>query len=85
VRAEDWSRPKLLVPEIAKVPRVAIDLSGAIPSHGVYAIFVVDDDVSRIYDRLKSGKLAAALSDVAPRIGSEYLRCYKRFLNLARF
>ena len=39
VRVEDWKRPKILVPEIAKVPRVAIDWDGLIPSHGVYAIF----------------------------------------------
>jgi hypothetical protein len=85
VRSADWSRPKLLVPEIAKIPRVAIDLSGAVPSHGVYAIFADDDNIIRIYEKLKDGQLAAALSNVAPRIGSGFVRCYKRFLMLARF
>lgn len=85
VQAQIWSRPKLLVPEIAKIPRVAIDLSGAVPSHGVYAIFASDDDVVRIYDKLANGKLASALSNVAPRISSDFVRCYKRFLMLARF
>jgi hypothetical protein len=84
VRAETWARPKLLLPEIAKIPRVAIDLSGAVPSHGVYAIFAGDDDVMRIYEKLKNGKLASALSNIAPKIGSDFVRCYKRFLMLAR-
>ena len=35
IRAADWRRPKLLVPELAKVPRIALDRSGAVPSHGV--------------------------------------------------
>jgi hypothetical protein len=85
IRAEDWLRPKLLLPEIAKIPRIAIDRSGAIPSHGVYAIFAPDDDVIKIYDRLRDGKLATALSHVAPKIGSDFVRCYKRFLLIARF
>jgi hypothetical protein len=85
VCAADWSRPKLLVPEIAKIPRVAIDRSGAIPSHGVYAIFAVDDDVDAIYARLKNGKLAAALDGIAPHVKGGFVRCYKRFLLMARF
>ena len=54
----DWSAPKLLIPEVAKPPRVAIDLSGAIPSHGVYSIFSHVFDIEEIYDRLRDGKLA---------------------------
>ncbi len=84
VRAHDWTRPKLLVPEIAKLPRVAIDRSGAIPSHGVYAIFAPDDDVDALYSRLCDGKLAHALQDIAPKIKGGYIRCYKRFLLAAR-
>lgn len=85
VCAADWSRPKLLVPEIAKIPRVAIDRSGAIPSHGVYAIFAPDDDVDAIYARLGNGKLAAGLDGIAPRVKGGFVRCYKRFLLMARF
>lgn len=85
VCATDWSRPKLLVPEIAKIPRIAIDRSGAIPSHGVYAIFAPDDDVDAIYARLKDGRLAAALNGIAPRVKGGFVRCYKRFLQMARF
>lgn len=81
----DWSRPKLVVPELASVPRVAIDESGAVPSHGVYAIFAPDDDVARIYEKLKGGKLAAALEGIAPRVNGGFVRCYKRFLLMARF
>jgi hypothetical protein len=84
VRAADWTRPKLLVPELAKVPRLAIDRSGLIPSHGVYAIFAADDDVEAIYERLRDGRLAKALDGIAPRVGSGYVRCYRRFLLMMR-
>ncbi len=80
VRAADWTRPKLLVPELAKTPRLAIDRSGAIPSHGVYAIFAPDDDVEGLYEKLRDGKLAAALEGVAPKVKGGYVRCYRRFL-----
>ncbi len=80
VRAGDWTRPKLVVPELAKVPRLAIDRSGAIPSHGVYAIFAPDDDIDALYERLRDGKLARALEGISPRVKGGYVRCYKRFL-----
>jgi hypothetical protein len=81
VIANDWKRPKLLIPELAKVPRVTIDRSGAIPSHGVYAIFAPDDDVEGIYEKLRDGKLAKALNRIAPKVKGGYVRCYKRFLS----
>ena len=81
VRAADWLRPKLLVPELAKVPRLAIDKSGAIPSHGVYSIFASDDDVEALYEKLSDGKLAQALRGISPKVRGEYWRCYKRFLS----
>jgi hypothetical protein len=84
VRAVDWMRPKLLVPELARVPRLAIDRSGAIPSHGVYAIFAPDDDIDTLYERLRDGKLAQALEGIAPRVKGNYLRCYRRFLEMIR-
>jgi adenine-specific DNA-methyltransferase len=80
VCSADWARPKLLIPEIAKIPRVAIDLSGAIPSHGVYAVFAPDDKLDILYDQLRGGGLAKALSGIAPKIKGGYTRCYKRFL-----
>lgn len=85
VRKSDWLRPKLLVPEIAKIPRLAIDRTGAIPSHGVYAIFHHDDDVDAIYEILRDGGLEAGLRPIAPSIKGGYLRCYRRFLLMARF
>lgn len=84
VLVASWSRPKLLVPELAKIPRVAIDRTGAIPSHGVYAIFAPDDDVETIYNKLRDGKLATALAGIAPRVKGGYTRCYRRFLMMAR-
>ncbi len=80
VCAADWSRPKLLVPELSRVPRCAIDRHGRIPSHGVYAIFAPDDDVDALYARLKEGRLAKALEGLAPKVNGGYVRCYKRFL-----
>lgn len=80
VRADVWMRPKLLIPELAKIPRVAIDRSGAIPSHGVYAIFAAHDKIDEVYDLLRAGKLARALDGIAPRVKGNYVRCYKRFL-----
>ena len=80
VRASDWSRPKLLLPELARIPRLAIDRTGAIPSHGVYAIFAKDDDVDALYSKLRDGQLHDALKGSAPMISGGYIRCYKRFL-----
>ena len=79
-----WSAPKLLIPEIAKSPRVAIDLTGTIPSHGVYSVFHRNDDIEKIYDRLRDGRLARALAPIAPKIKGRYTRCYRRFLAMVR-
>lgn len=81
VQADMWKRPKLLVPELAKVPRVALDESGAVPSHGVYAIFAQNDDLTRLYERLLHGGLAKVIGELAPRVKGGYVRCYKRFLD----
>jgi len=78
--SSDWKRPKILIPELAKVPRAAIDRTGKIPSHGVYAIFAADDDVDKLYGKLRGGKLAKALKGIAPKVKGGYVRCYKRFL-----
>jgi hypothetical protein len=80
VIAANWQRPKLVLPEMAKLPRLAIDRSGAIPSHGIYAIFAPDDDVEKLYDHLRDGGLARALLGVAPKVKGGYVRCYRRFL-----
>ena len=82
IRREDWSRPKLLVPELAKPPRLAIDRTGVVPSHGVYSIFASDDDVEALYEKLRDGKLAQALKGLSPKVRGGYWRCYKRFLSV---
>ncbi len=81
VRAVDWQRPKLLVPELAKTPRVALDGTGAIPAHGVYAIFAPDDDLAALAAMLADGGLARLLDGKAPKISNGYVRCYGRFLS----
>ena len=80
----DWQRPKLLVPELAKLPRIALDLSGAIPSHGVYAIFAPNDQLQSLYAKLANGGLARALDGIAPKVKGGYVRCYRRFLEKVR-
>lgn len=80
LRATDWTRPKLLIPGLAKVPRLAIDRSGAVPSHGLYVIFAQDEQVDAIYERLRDGQLAKALEGLAPTLKRGYVRCYKHFL-----
>ena len=84
LRATDWLRPKILVPEIAKVPRVALDCQGFVPSHGLYAIFPPMDDVQTIYEALRDGALARQLKGIAPSLNGGYVRCYKTFLNSVR-
>ena len=84
VRATDWKRPKILVPEIAKEPRVALDRQGLIPSHGLYAIFPPAEDVEQIYDALRDGGLGRRLTGIAPTVNGGYVRCYKKFLSAVR-
>ena len=84
VVAADWSPAKLLVPELAKIPRIAIDRSGAVPSHGVYAVLAPEDHVEALYQKLCDGKLANAIERIAPRVKGGYVRCYRRFLKEVR-
>lgn len=78
---EPWSRRKLLIPELSKIPRVAMDASGAIPSHGVYAVFSEDDKaLDKLYMQLKDGGLARSLEGKAPKVKGGYFRCYEAIL-----
>ncbi len=82
VRIQDWAEPKLLVPELAKTPRVAKDTSGSIPSHGVYAVFGPNEgDLDALLKLWRDGGLAKALEGHAPKVKGGYVRCYKRFLD----
>ena len=85
VRARDWLGPKLLVPGLAKVPRLALDKSGLIPSHGVYAILPQEEaNIEDLYEKLSNGGLAAALLGIAPKVKNDYVRCYRYFLQKIR-
>jgi hypothetical protein len=75
-----WARPKLVIPELAKIPRVALDTSGAIPSHGTYSIFCPSNDIWRLYAQLRDGGLERALANVSPKVKGGYVRCYRKFL-----
>ena len=63
---------------------MAIDRSGAIPSHGIYCIFSPTREIEEVYERLRDGKLAKALAPVAPTVKGSYTRCYGRFLKQMR-
>lgn len=82
VYAKAWSAPKLLIPELAKKPRVALDTSGAVPSHGVYSVFATGGkaDLDQLHARLADGGLGRLLEGKAPNVKGGYVRCYKRIL-----
>jgi hypothetical protein len=81
VVAADWRRPKLLVPELAKEPRIVLDLTGSVPSHGVYAIFAPDKELADLYKLLTEGGLQDRLELLSPKVKGGYLRSYKRILD----
>lgn len=85
LRASEWQRPKILLPEIAKQPRVALDTQGLVPSHGLYAIFPPKGEIESIYKELRDGGLGNKLTGIAPSLKNGYVRCYKTFLNAMRF
>lgn len=75
-----WSKPKILIPEMSKTPRVVVDRSGMIPSHGIYAIFSDEWPIEALAAVLRSGVLWTTLEAIAPRTKGGHLRAYARFL-----
>ena len=75
-----WSRPKILIPEMSKTPRVVVDHKGMIPSHGIYAIFSDEWPVDALAKFLRGGVLMTTLQAIAPRGKGGHLRAYARFL-----
>ena len=82
VQADRWAKPKLLVPELSKHPRAVLDTSGAVPSHGIYAIVPESDDadIEGLAARLSEDGLFKAVEGLAPMVKGGYLRCYKSIL-----
>lgn len=80
--AEAWKGPKLLVPELSKTPRLALDMSGAVPAHGLYSIQAGDADMelAELAAKLGNGYFAREMSKLAPKASGGYVRCYKRFI-----
>jgi hypothetical protein len=76
-----WARDKILLPEIFCVPRIALDVAGHVPSHSIYSIFSASWPLPVLRDLLASGVLGAVMECIAPRIGGDCKRCYKRFLS----
>lgn len=80
--AAAWKGPKLLVPELSKTPRLALDTSGAVPAHGLYSIEAGDADMelAELAAKLGDGYFASEMSKLAPKASGGYVRCYKRFI-----
>ncbi len=76
-----WARPKILVPEIIRRPRIALDDAGHLPSHGIYAVFSDAWPLPVLRDLLASGVFGLVMECIAPRLNGNYKRCYKRFLS----
>ena len=77
----DWAGEKILVPELARLPRAAYDDEGIMPSHGIYAIFSDEWPTEVLWNVLSSGILRITLEAIAPRVSGGWIRCYKRFLS----
>ena len=86
VQAKRWSKPKLLIPELSKHPRAVLDASGAVPSHGIYAILPRNDDadIEALAAKLEGEGLLRAVEGIAPKVKGGYLRCYKSILEQIR-
>lgn len=76
-----WSTgPKLLLPEMCSKPVTAIDRTGSIPAHSIYAIWSDDWPIEILQTVLNAGLLELTAHAEAPRLGSGWMRFYKRFL-----
>ena len=82
VSVELWMQPKLLVPELSKTPRLALDTSGSIPAHGLYAIrsTISNAKTESLAAYLCGGIFAEEMSKIAPKANGQYFRCYKTIL-----
>lgn len=80
VLGKAWSEPKILIPEMSRTPRIVVDRSGMIPSHGIYAIFSDEWPIDALAAALRSGVLWTTLKAIAPRTKGGAFRCYKRFI-----
>ena len=79
--ASDWTRNKILVPELKRIPQAVFDQKGFVPSHGIYAIFSNDWPTKILCDLLLCGILRLTIEAIAPQVSNGYFRCYKRFLS----
>jgi adenine-specific DNA-methyltransferase len=82
VSAAVWRAPKLLIPELSRVPRVALDKSGSVPAHGVYAVIGNQNciDIEDVHCVLNNGGLEEMSRGQTSLIKGGYRRCYKKFL-----
>jgi hypothetical protein len=76
-----WGRgPKLLVPELCKVPVATLDVHGCIPAHSIYAIWPGEWPVTVLQKVLNAGLLELTAVAEAPALKSGWMRFYKRFI-----
>lgn len=76
-----WSAaPKLLLPELCNKPATAIDRTGSIPAHSIYAIWSEEWPIEILQRVLDSGLLELTAKAEAPKLKLGWMRFYKRFL-----
>ena len=72
--------PKLLLPELTRVPRVEADFSTSVPAHSIYAIWPGSWPVAVLARVLNAGLLRLTASAEAPTLKNGWYRFYKRFI-----
>lgn len=77
-------RPKLLIPEISKVPHVAIDRGNFHPGNSLYVITTDEWSVDALHGILSVGVLGLFVSAHSPRVNGGYLRFYRHILRNVR-
>ena len=76
-----WSRDaKLLIPELTREMTVALDQTGSVPAHSIYAIWSDEWPIKVLGAVLNAGLLELTAKAEAPALTGGWVRFYKRFL-----
>jgi hypothetical protein len=79
--SSQWSNSsKLLLPEMCTKTSVAIDSTGSIPAHSIYAIWSNEWPLGILQRVLESGLLELTAKAEAPTLKLGWMRFYKRFI-----
>lgn len=80
VPAQWAATPKLLLPELCNRPLTAVDRTGSIPAHSLYAIWSDEWPIEILQRVLNAGLLELTAEAEAPKLKLGWVRFYKRFL-----